>query len=1114
MTRPPADQSLRDQALDVDRSVIVRAPAGSGKTTLLTQRFLALLARVDAPEEIVAITFTRKAAAEMHQRIVVALRRAAEDAEAASPLAVAALVRDRARGWGLTEHPARLRVETIDAFAGSIAAALPLSSGLGGPAAITDDAEPLYRDAVRQLLADLEQPLPWRTALERVLAHLDNDHRRFEELLTAMLWRRDQWLRLLRGEADGTAMEATVARLIRDEITRVRERIPNTTVAALIDLARYAGGHLARHKPEYAGVRLADLEELPAATAERLRDWVALADLVLTSDGGWRRALRIDNGFPPRKTAPDADRRKAELLDLIAEFAQVPGLDAAWAGLRELPEPNLDPAHAELTEALLHLLKTAAAYLEVVFDERGVSDFTRVALAAEQALGEPERPTDLSLALDHRLSHLLVDEFQDTSVTQFELLLRLTAGWQPGDGRTLFLVGDPLQSIYRFREANVYLFEQVVRLGRLGTVPLKVLALRANFRSQPALIGWLNDNFPRLNAPVDTLHVREVAYTPVDAEVAADGAAGVFVHAGRDVRHDERADLVALIVRLVQDDPRQTIAVLARGRAHAEGLAAMLLARGVAVRAGDVDGPAESPVVRDLLALSRALAHPADRVAWLSVLRAPWCGLALADLARLTELDMGKEVAVVRDLLADDSLVARLSVDGQHRVRRVRDVLDGLPRAAIRGFHELVEAAWIELGGPACLVSDLEFDEAAQFFDRLAGLTAERRLPSPATLARAMSQLRARDTASDTGAVILTTIHKAKGLEFDVVIIPATEKTVMRDSHRLLEWTEIVWPDNETALLFAPIPEPGNSVASERAWSDLIRKRERLEQALETRRLLYVALTRAKREVHLFGTLPEGAEPPADSLLRLLWPVVADAFAQGTAGTDAASTADAASGSTPLVRLAADWRAPEPLPGLPVPAAVAQPLTTPVEYSWAGIRAKHVGTIVHECLRLIGVEGVEQWSRQRLDGMRSPLLRRARSLGLVGAAGDEAIDLAISALEGAVEDPRGRWILSGQHRDAAAELRVSGIVGDRLVQAVIDRSFIDTDRVRWVIDYKTSTHSGGALEAFLDSECERYRAQLERYAALVSATSGEPIRLGLYFPLLLQWREWPFAVGP
>jgi ATP-dependent exoDNAse (exonuclease V) beta subunit len=411
-------------------------------------------------------------------------------------------------------------------------------------------------------------------------------------------------------------------------------------------------------------------------------------------------------------------------------------------------------------------------------------------------------------------------------------------------------------------------------------------------------------------------------------------------------------------------------------------------------------------------------------------------------------------------------------------------------------------------------VSDLEFDEAAQFFDRLAGLAAERRLPSRATLTRAMSQLRARDTTSDAGAVILTTIHKAKGLEFDVVIIPATGKTVMRDSHRLLEWTEIVWPDNETALLFAPIPEPGNSVASERAWSDLIRKRERLEQALETRRLLYVALTRARREVHLFGTVPEGAEPPADSLLRLLWPVVADAFAQATVGAAAAGTAEVRSGSTRLLRLDADWRAPEPLPGLPVPAAVAQSLTTPVEYSWAGIKAKHVGTIIHECLRLIGADGVEQWSRDRLDGMRAPLLRRARGLGIVGAACDEAIDLVISALEGAIEDPRGRWVLSGRHRDAVTELRVSGMAGERLVQAVIDRSFIDdADQIRWIIDYKTSTHTGGALDAFLDSECERYRAQLERYAALVSATSREPIRLGLYFPLLRQWREWPFAAG-
>ncbi|MCC6201896.1 MAG: UvrD-helicase domain-containing protein [Gammaproteobacteria bacterium] len=1103
MSRLPADHAIRTQALDVTHSVIVRAPAGSGKTTLLTQRFLALLARVEAPEEIVAITFTRKAAAEMRQRIVGALRSAAARDEQATPLASAALARDAARGWDLLQQPARLRVETIDAFAGGIAAALPLTSGLSGPGVILEDAAPLYRDAVRQLLADLEQDLPWRDALTAVLTHLDNDQRRFEKLLAGMLSRRDQWLRLLRGDTDGAALTATVTRLIVLELVRARDLFPAVLVGRLLPLVRYAGANLARHRPDSLGTRLADLDTLPPAALEALPDWIALADLLLTAAGGWRQRLTLDNGFPPRRQAADAEVRKGELLALLAELAAVPGLAAALAGLRRLPEPSLDPHHAALTGSLLRLLQAAAAYLEVVFVEQGVSDFTRVALAAERALGEPERPTDLSLALDHRIAHLLVDEFQDTSITQYELLLRLTAGWQPGDGRTLFLVGDPLQSIYRFREANVQLFEQVVRLGRFGTVPLQVLALSGNFRSQPALIDWLNAQFPRLNAPVDALQVRTVGYTPVTAEVAPTGAAGVFVHARR--QDDAGAEIAALIAQRLAQDPQQNIAVLARSRAHVTGLAQQLRERGIAVRAGDVAGPAHSAVVRDLATLACALAHPADRIAWLALLRAPWCGLTLADLAILTEAEQTPPRAVVRDLLADEALQARLSAEGRQRVRRVRAALDGVSSGAGL-LHEQVETTWLALGGPACLCSEQAGGEAEQFFDLLASLVAEYRTPTRAQLERGIARLRAQGAASEAPGVALLTIHKAKGLEFDVVIVPAIERRVSGDERRLLEWTEIVWPDNDTSLLFAPIPEPGEETNGERSWTSLIRRREQLEQLLELRRLLYVALTRARRELHLFGTLAAAAEPTSGTLLDVLWPAVAEAFAY--AAEPAASATPSLPEAPRLLRLPADWSSPLPRS---TPAPPELPLAaTPVEYAWAGIAARQVGTIVHECLRRIAADGVEHWSPDRIAALRPGLVRQAQRLGLVGAAGDEAIAQALAALTGALADPRGRWILSGTHRQAAAEQRVTGLIDGRVSQAIIDRSFIAADETCWIIDYKTSTHAGGAIEAFIDSECERYRPQLDRYATLLSAMYAGPIRVGLYFPLLLNWREWPW----
>src|SRR5262249_42141041 len=129
------------------------------------------------------------------------------------------------------------------------------------------------------------------------------------------------------------------------------------------------------------------------------------------------------------------------------------------------------------------------------------------------ALGNEGEPTDLMLALDYRIRHVLVDEFQDTSHSQFELLKRLTSGWEPGDGRTLFLVGDPMQSIYRFREADVALFVRAWNEG-IGGVRLEPVALSANFRSDAGIVEWVNASFERIMPSEDDVTRGAVRYAP------------------------------------------------------------------------------------------------------------------------------------------------------------------------------------------------------------------------------------------------------------------------------------------------------------------------------------------------------------------------------------------------------------------------------------------------------------------------------------------------------------------------------------------------------------------------------------------------------------------------
>ena len=167
------------------------------------------------------------------------------------------------------------------------------------------------------------------------------------------------------------------------------------------------------------------------------------------------------------------------------------------AASRSCRRPDYSDAQWQSLLALFRVLPLAVANLRRVFSERGEVDHTEVALAAKSALGEEGHPTDLALHLGYKIQHLLVDEFQDTSVSQTELLEHLIQAWSPESGSTLFVVGDPMQSIYAFRQAEVTLFQRAREHGFAnGEWPLEPAQLAANFRSRPALIDWFNRSLP------------------------------------------------------------------------------------------------------------------------------------------------------------------------------------------------------------------------------------------------------------------------------------------------------------------------------------------------------------------------------------------------------------------------------------------------------------------------------------------------------------------------------------------------------------------------------------------------------------------------------------------
>ncbi|HEU5282289.1 MAG TPA: UvrD-helicase domain-containing protein, partial [Burkholderiales bacterium] len=1128
-----ADAAQRRGALDTRRSFIVQAPAGSGKTELLIQRALALLAQAQAPEEIVAITFTRKAAGEMRTRILQALASAAVEPPPDAPhqrttwqLARAALQRDAQAGWGIGASPDRLRIQTIDALCAGLARQMPLLSAFGGLPRMVEDAEALYREAARRTLAMLNEPdSDARTtqAVARVLAHLDNDLHEGELLLADMLRSRDQWVRHIADRAaprlQRAMLEAGLAALIRDELGILRSLVPPSLRDELLELARFAATNLSGDTAISPIAQCAGLAALPGTEPGDLPAWCGLAELLLTKGGELRKQADAKLGFP----APTAEKDKALAAALrrykqrheavLRALAAHPELVDALRRARALPPPAYTDAQWDTLDALTALLPVAAAQLELVFRERGQVDFTAVSQAAVRALGDDEEPTDLALALDYRINHLLVDEFQDTSQSQYELLARLTAGWQPGEGRTCFVVGDPMQSIYRFREAEVALYLRARSHG-IGSVALEPLTLSVNFRSQAGLVDWVNAAFRDLLPEREDIASGAVPFAtsePINPTLAGPA---VQVHPLVDDDRDAEARAVLDIVQAARrEGADRSIAILVRSRGHLAAIVPALREAGLRFQAIEIEALGHRPVVQDLRALTRALLHPADRIAWLAVLRAPWCGLTAADLDALARPD---QHACLWQSMDRPELLDRLSEDGRARLVRLRETLRRCFAQRRRaGLRRWIEGAWLALGGPAAAQDEADLEDAQVFLGLLGELERGGDLPDFAELDAHIAKLYALPDPNAGPALQVMTIHKAKGLEFDVVVLPGLGYAPQTAAPRLLHWLERPRAQGGADLLLAPIREPGQVSDPVYAYLDLL---DAAKAEHEDGRLLYVAATRARQRLHLVGhvAINSGGVPtPAGrSLLRRLWPALQAAFEASARQTPPPGTAWPAAPVAPptaFQRFAPGWLPPEP-----EPAVIAAPGRSPfgelgmpdaVEFSWASETARHVGTVVHRALQRIAQEGVANWSAPRVREMRGVFARDLLVLGVPASELDAALDRVTRALVSTLDDPRARWILA-PHPDAASELRLTGVIDGTVVNLAVDRTFVDERGIRWIVDYKTGAHEGGSLEAFLDREQERYRAQLERYARLLYGLDGRPVRVALYFPLLQASREW------
>jgi ATP-dependent exoDNAse (exonuclease V) beta subunit len=1127
VVREPADAAVRKAVIDYRRSFIVQAPAGSGKTELLIQRFLSLLANAEVaePEAILAITFTRKTANEMRNRILSALDQAATsgssdgdgNSKLTQRLASAAVQRDRQRRWAILENPGRLQVRTVDSFCDSITRQMPILAQFSVGAKVSEDCDALYQQAAQRTLRLLANPIATiASPVETLLRHLDNNLQRAELLLIEMLKRRDQWLPLL-GRCDQynaaeltgfrEELEASLRHAVCTELAGIRNSVQaalGTARKEFIRMARYAAQNL-QTSPQNRVALLCSIEDLPGEDPEEMRLWLGLRDFFLNKGGNLWSRLTVKNGFPATPECRPHKERCEELFSSLRGSDEAEALAAALNRLEFLPPVTYTGEQWECVRALLVVLPRAAAELKVVFAEQGTCDFIEVSQSALAALN-PTEPSQLALSLGCRIQHILVDEFQDTSVAQVELLKRLTAESAIGDGNTLFLVGDPMQSIYGFRKAEVSLFEDA-RRGHADLPSLEPRELFVNFRSTAPLVDWYNRVFGEIlrepNRATGAVKYEPAEPAQFDRESGSE-LDGVHLHRVED-REAEAACVADIAGRVRHQCPGGSIAILVRARTHLPEIVRALQTAEIRFRAVDIEPLGQSQAVRDLHALTLAIAQPADRVAWLALLRAPVCGLALPDLL---ELCRGDDRSTIPQVLRLRS--SRLSESARQRCERSFTILaDAIALRGRRGLREIVERTWIALGGPSSSVKiDQDLRDAAAYLGLLQQSESGGELADADAFQKNLQRLFAPTETETPEAVEIMTIHGAKGLQWDTVILPALGRSIRHEDDQLLSWREFV-SEGHAHLLLAPIYSAAN-VDSDAGVEKYLKQIAADRGREELKRLLYVACTRARAGLHLVAELPEEDKAPnRGSMLSLLWPVrgLRSEF-QHFHGSIGGVTQPHIPPSV-LRRLPLEWQPPAPPPGLHWQsrdefAGKLEPQAH--TFDWASQRLRHVGTAAHKFLEQIGREGIESWDAGRLSRHTGAIRNLLVELGVAANEINAAVDLVQHALENALLDPQGRWIL-GAHRNAACELELSALIDNSVVRVKLDRTFVDEQGARWIIDYKTSEIGSGNSAAFLDAQVEKFRPDLYRYRTVMACLESNPIRMALYFPLLRQWRE-------
>ena len=1077
------DREARARAVDPRFNVALEASAGTGKTRVLVDRYVNLLRAGVDPINVLAMTFTRKAAAEMRERIVASLRAAAERGEIAP-----------SRWRELRERTGDISISTIDAFCLSLVREFPLEAGVDPGFSMADDTEVprLVDESLDRTLRICRAVAREDAAVGLVFAHLGE--RRARAGLTALLHRRvvapavlDRYLsrgpaHLTVSAAAGRAAGALVdlCRDMRGGLERFAETGPDDPLFRLLvaDLSRLEEAAAAGVEPDPARVQ---------AAYTRARDYF------LTADGAPRSRLAHSQGA----FFSTSDWRTHR--DLVVECAPA---------LREADRRFRRDLNVLVSRGVRRMFAIAESEYRRTLRSHAVLDFSEVLLRTLDLLRQMEEFSQSRYRLEARYHHVLVDEFQDTSRAQWELVSLLVQSWGEGAGLShtgplppsIFVVGDRKQSIYGFRDADVSVLAEAGRyLEGLRPDPDVRRTISRSFRAVPPLLAFVNDvcdEMPKQENRSDGFRFgEEDRFLPSGADADPPGAAlGIVSAATTQACADAAAaEIGRLLDAGVTIRDRDTgvrrpvrpgdIAILFRTRESHREYEAALERRRIPAYVYKGLGFFDADEIMDVLALLGMLAEPESDLRAAAWMRSRVVGISDDGLRRLAPrlaqaLRSADAPAAAAALGSRDAAALAIA---REAMTRWSGWVDRVPPAEVLDLVLRDAAYAMTLAGP-------RFVQARENLKKMRSLIRRIQNRGYATMPRIAAHLDRLALGDEANAVIdavdavnLMTVHAAKGLEFPVVFVV----NLTRGSGSRRDPIRVTAGAADAASV---------AVGDFRSDSD---DEEESREREETKRLAYVALTRARDLLYLGSTAREGRLHPARgslaevlpaSLLAMLGPTEAEREVTWTARSggrhrfhvcpapdDGAHAAggDPAPGESdrrghfaghvdsdyaPLVDTSTPRRS--------VAAALAGETRPPVREAAGTGSSRLLGTIVHRLIQRLGLDpdvGYEgpiasiagRLVRSEEAGDADPLLpRRAAALYRSFCARADVRALLASG-------------------DAFHEVPFTLLTGEGCLRGTIDCLVRNGDRVT-VIDFKT-----GRPDAADERQIAIYRRAVE-----------------------------------